>query len=386
MQSSLKNISTESLSIVADQQILFAKEAYSGFGEVQLVDGRSIDYQSVQNADILLVRSVTKVNESLLKDSNVKFVGSATSGIDHIDIDYLEKANITFAQALGSNARSVAEYVLSSLFVAAEQKGFSLTEKTVGIIGCGQVGSRVKRFLQALGVNCLLNDPPLASKTSDQNYVELDDILQADIITLHVPLTAEGNYPTSNLLDKEFLARLKSDVIIINSSRGGVIDEKALLDFKQANPAATLILDVWLNEPQIDINLLKQTFIATPHIAGYSYDGKLKATQMLFDSLNNYLGQNLDKVNLSNSEQEILYINDDVIQFAVLQSYDVRTDGIALMGLMNMEDEKRGQYFDSLRNNYPVRREFSNRTIQTHELDDVSQQQLQQLGFKVETI
>lgn len=375
-----------SLSIVADQQILLAKEVFSKFGDVQLVDGRFIDHQVINGADVLLVRSVTKVNESLLQNSKIRFVGSATSGIDHIDTDYLQKSNITFSHALGSNARSVAEYVLSSLLVVAEQQDFSLTEKTVGIIGCGQVGSRVKRFLDVLGIKSLLNDPPLASKALNHTYVELEEILQADIITLHVPLTTGGEFPTSKLVNQAFLNKLKSDVILVNTSRGEVVDEAALLSFKQANPAATLILDVWCNEPEIDINLLQKTFIATPHIAGYSYDGKLKATEMLFDALNVYVNEESSGAGLLQSEQEKVTIDDDAIQLAVMQSYDVRSDAIALTNLTDMEEEKRAVYFDSLRKNYPIRREFTNRTIQTARMSNESKQQLLQLGFKVETI
>ena len=275
----------QSLSIIADRQILLANEAFSKFGDVKLVDGRSIDQQMVKHADVLLVRSVTQVNESLLKDSKVSFVGSATSGIDHIDLEYLEKSKIYFSHAPGSNARSVAEYVLSSLLVAAEYHGFPLSDKTVGIIGCGQVGSRVKRFLQALGVRCLLNDPPLFDLTQDQSYVELDHLFEADIITLHVPLTLDGEYPSYKLVNKSFLDRLKSDVIFINTARGEVVDEIALLGFKKSNPTSSLILDVWCNEPEINTDLLRETFIATPHIAGYSYDGKLKATAKLAEAL-----------------------------------------------------------------------------------------------------
>ncbi len=386
MQSSPKKLSPDSLSIVADQQILLAREIFSVFGEVQLVDGRSIDHQQVKDADILLVRSVTKVNEALLKDSRVKFVGSATSGIDHIDVDYLQKSNITFTQALGSNARSVAEYILSSLMVMAEQQGFSLNEKTVGIIGCGQVGSRVKRFMDVLGVKCLLNDPPLASKTADNQYVELEEIFSADIITLHVPLTTEVEFSTKKLVNQTFFDRLKSDVIFVNTSRGEVVDEDALMSFKQVNSDATLVLDVWCNEPEIDINLFQEAFIATPHIAGYSYDGKLKATEMLFTALNDYLKKGLAKSDLLKSEPEKMILDDDDIQLAVLQSYDVRSDAIALMDLSNQQDAERGTYFDSLRKNYPIRREFTNNVIQTTKMSDNAQQQLQQLGFKVETL
>ncbi len=376
---------SQPLSIVADQQILLAREAFSVFGNVQLVDGRSIDQDAVKDADVLLVRSVTKVNETLLKNSKINFVGSATSGIDHIDTDYLQKSNITFSHALGSNARSVAEYILSSLFVTAEQQNFSLTEKTVGIIGCGQVGSRVKRFMDALGIKCLINDPPLADQESSHDYVELDEIMTADIITLHVPLITDSKYPTSKLVNKGFLDKLKPNAVLINTSRGEVVDETALLIFKQENPEATLILDVWCNEPDIDINLLQQTFIATPHIAGYSYDGKLKATEMLFAALNEYTEMKQEDTDLAKQEQELISIDDNQSQLAVLQSYDVRSDAIALRDIVNIDMEKRGNYFDSLRKNYPVRREFTNRTVRINSNNNISSQ-LQQLGFKIEII
>ncbi|MCZ6805062.1 MAG: 4-phosphoerythronate dehydrogenase [Proteobacteria bacterium] len=379
---------TASLSIIADQQILLAREAFSKFGDVRLVEGRSIDQQMIKDADVLLVRSVTQVDESLLKGSKISFVGSATSGIDHIDIEYLKKSSISFSHAPGSNARSVAEYILSSLFETAAYQGFSLEEKTVGIIGCGQVGSRIKHFMDTLGVQCLLDDPPLYEQTLDRAYVELERVLAADIVTLHVPLTIDSKYPTNKLVNKQFLNRLKSDVILINTSRGEVIDETELLAFKESNPKSTLILDVWCNEPEINITLLQQTFIATPHIAGYSYDGKLKATEMLVDVLKSAKNINSSDDRLPRSEQVedfIEYKDDDVIQLAVMQSYDVRTDAIALGNLKSISGEERASYFDSLRKNYPVRREFTNRIIKTNNITNESRQRLQQLGFKVES-
>lgn len=376
------------LTIVADRQILLAEETFSRFGQVELVDGRSIDEATVNNADVLLVRSVTQVDESLLKNSKINFVGSATSGIDHIDTDYLKKSNISFVHAPGSNARSVAEYALSSLLATAEFNNFDLTKKTVGIIGCGQVGSRVKRFLESLGVQCLLNDPPLAEQSSTESYVGLERILEADIITIHVPLTTEGKYPTSKLVDKSFLARLKADVVLMNTSRGEVVDEAALLAFKESNLEATLILDVWCNEPEININLLEQTFIGTPHIAGYSYDGKLKATKILAEALL------AETKNIPDIAQDytpepvtgaIEYNDDTAVQLAVLQTYDVRSDAIALRELISMSSGERGNYFDSLRKNYPIRREFTNRQINTKKLNNEMKQCLLELGFKTGT-
>lgn len=390
MQISQNKSSIKPLKIVVDQQIIFAEEVFSLFGEVELVNGRSIDHELVRDADILLVRSVTKVNKDLLNNTNVSFVASATSGIDHIDTDYLNNSDIYFSHAPGSNSRSVAEYILSSLLVLSEQQGVKLTDRTVGIIGCGQVGSRVKRFMEVLGVKCLINDPPLANETSNQNqdneFVELEELSKADIVTLHVPLIMKGDYPTYKLVDKNLLKKLKKDITIINTSRGEVIDEMALLNFKQLNNRATLILDVWCNEPHIDFELLQKTFIATPHIAGYSYDGKIKATEMLFDSLNKHLDTNLEKPDLLNSEQELMSIDDDTVQLAVLQSYDVRSDAIALGNLDNVNENERAAYFDNLRKNYPIRREFMNRTINTGSMSENSKQQLQQLGFNINSI
>ncbi|GJM05081.1 MAG: erythronate-4-phosphate dehydrogenase [marine bacterium B5-7] len=376
---------SESLSIVADRQILLAEETFSKFGKVELIDGRSIDQDTVKNSDVLLVRSVTQVDEPLLKGSRVSFVGSATSGIDHIDTDYLRKSNISFVHAPGSNARSVAEYVLSSLLATAEFNNFDVAKKTVGIIGCGQVGSRVKLFLESLGVQCLLNDPPLAEQGSAESYVDLERILEADIITIHVPLTSGDKHPTRKLVDESFLARLKPDVVLINTSRGEVIDETALLSFKETNPGSTLILDVWCNEPEININLLQQTFIGTPHIAGYSYDGKLKATNIIAEAL---LTQTKNTSAIANTlapecmTDTIEYNDDTAVQLAVMQTYDVRSDAIALRELITMPSVDRGVYFDSLRKNYPIRREFANRQINTKNLNNEMEQCLLELGFK----
>lgn len=374
------------LSIIADQQILFAEEVFSQFGQVKLVDGRAIDNATIKDADVLLVRSVTKVNETLLKDSTIRFVGSATSGIDHIDTDYLQNANIHFVHSPGSNARSVAEYVLSSLFAAAEFKGFDLTEKTVGIIGCGQVGTSVKQFMQALGIKCLVNDPLLAEKNPDDDYVELDRIVEADIITLHVPLTRAGQYPTYKIINQSFLDRLKADVVLLNTARGEAIDEVALLAFKETHPAATLILDVWCNEPQINIDLLQQAFIGTPHIAGYSYDGKLKATRMLAEAMAQAFKHPFDD-SMSVSEpvlDPVEYNDNSAIQSAVMRSYDVRSDAITLRESVDMPVDERARYFDGLRKKYPIRREFTQRVINTNKLNESMRQQLSDLGFKAD--
>ena len=376
---------SQPLSIVADQQILSA-EAFSAFGELTLIDGRSIDAEKIENADVLFVRSVTKVDKGLLENSPVRFVGSATSGTDHIDLAYLKSAGIHFESAPGSNARSVAEYVLSSLFSIADLQDFVLTDKTVGIIGCGQVGSRLRSFLEALGVTCLVNDPPLARSSNKGAFVELDEVLSADIISLHTPLSIDGEFPTKNLVDSDFLAKLKSDVMLINTSRGEVINEQALLEFKQDNPDSTLVLDVWCNEPDINLDLLQHTLIATPHIAGYSLDGKLKATRKLLNDLITFLNADttLSDFNLDIQGQCTLELVEDSVQLAVMQSYDVRSDAVALRNLFTMEKEARATFFDDLRKNYPVRREFSNRVIHSGQINSEVAKQLTALGFEMD--
>ena len=199
------------MKIVVDDQIPLVQEAFSGFGEIVVCDGRQIDRGILKNADVLIVRSVTHVNAELLDQCPVNFVGSATSGVDHIDLDYLDSRNIEFASAHGSNAQSVVEYVLSSLFVLAQQYAFNLFDKTVGIIGCGKVGSRLLDALQSLDIKCIVNDPPLQEKTGDKRFSDLENALSADIITLHVPLTEDGNYPTRYLVNRKFLKKIRSN-------------------------------------------------------------------------------------------------------------------------------------------------------------------------------
>ena len=389
---------TGSLSIVADDQILFADKIFSKFGYVNLVDGRSIDTGKVKDADILLVRSVTRVNKSLLKNSKVKFVGSATSGIDHIDTDYLRESNIFFSYAPGSNARSVAEYVLNSLIETTRNttSHSSFPDIKVGIIGYGHVGSKVKDFMDIFGVQYTLNDPPLYDKTKDKSLLDLEQVLQSDVITLHVPLTKEGAYPTYNLVDEKFLERLKPNVIFINTSRGEVIDEQALLSFKKRNPESTLILDVWCNEPVINTDLLHKAFIGTPHIAGYSHEAKIKATEILFHSLNDTLKTNFEYPELVNCKSMTLVPeknnSDYLIEFIISQHWDILEDNILLQHYSNLTSEERPLFYDSLRKNYKIRHEYTDRVIDMckysgfNTFGDEIEKKLKKLGFKFKSI
>ena len=379
------------MKIVADIQIPLVQQAFSKIGDLQLCTGRTITSELVKDADILLVRSVTPVNASLLDNSRVKFVATATSGTDHIDFGYLQKSGIGSASAHGSNAQSVVEYVLSSLFILAGQQDFDLRKKTVGIIGHGEVGSCLRKALGAIGIENLVNDPPLKDETGDSMYVELEDVMKMDIISLHIPLTNIGPYSTRYLLDKKIFAGLKQDAILINTSRGGVINETVLKQHINHYRKFSTVLDVWEHEPEIDQELLAKIHIGTPHIAGYSTDAKIRATAMIYNETCNYF--NIPKNwkptgGLLDAGIQELKINSEVSDFdaiamTVTAHYDVRSDAAALRRVMEIDRGEAGYYFDELRKNYPLRREFSATIVMLPANRRNLANILSQLGFTV---
>ncbi len=379
------------MKIIADSRIPDVAEAFSSCGEVLLCNGRDLDRRLLSDADALLIRSVTTADANLLKDTPVRFVATATSGTDHVDVDYLNEAGIGFADAAGSNAQAVVEYVLSSLFVLASQYDFNLTDKTVGIIGCGNVGSRLQEMLRLLDVNCLINDPPLRDQTGDSRYLELEALCEADIISLHVPLTTTGMYPTRYLIDRQFLSRMKPDAVIVNTARGGVINENDLKAYLAANSNASAVFDVWENEPDIDQELLSAAVIGTPHIAGYSMDGKIRATKMIYDRfckffscekqwnpVYQYMDAGLHSLKISDEVDD-----HEALQFAVLSHYDVRSDAAALRRLLELDPGEQEFYFDELRNNYPVRSEFASMEICIDRERTELAARFRKLGFRV---
>lgn len=381
--------------ILADKAIPFINHFFSSYGELRLVDGRDIDLALLDETDLLVVRTITKVDEKLLRESEVRLVASATSGIDHVDTDYLQQRGIGFVHAPGCNARAVAEYVLSSLFVLADQYGVALADKQVGIIGYGHVGSQLDRFLQACGIQTLINDPPLEQVGGEQQFCSLEQVLQADIVSLHVPYSRQGSYPTHHLLNADTLEAMRGDVIIMNTSRGAVIDSHALLEFKQRNVNAHLVLDVWENEPDIDLSLLQATNLNTSHIAGYSTDAKLRGTQMVYEQAHRYFdekpAQEVPAPVLPDSEVSEIRLaqqDDDVdaLQLAVLAAYDVRSDSASLRRILEISQDERAAFFNELRNNYPLRREFSALNVRLLEPSQRLQTSLQNLGFTVNCV
>ena len=377
------------MKIIADENIPCVEQAFASLGDVELLPGRGMRAEQVRDADILLVRSVTRVDEDLLAGSKVRFVGSATIGFDHVDRGYLQGRNIGFSTAPGSNAISASEYVISALVVLAARDGINLAEKTVGIIGCGNVGSRVLEKLSALGVECLVNDPPLKAQGGHENYVELGALLQADIITVHVPLVTEGDFPTFHLVDKTFLEKLKPGAVLVNTSRGAVVDNCALDHLLDRRDDLSVVLDVWEGEPAISMSLLEKVTLGTPHIAGYSLDGKLRGTEMIYRAACEYFHHPVQwsaasELPVSHSIDAKQFIAGDVpgnVCKAVLGCYDVRDDDERLRHIFSSPPQDRPAFFDRLRKEYPVRREFQTMTITGAGIDKTSQTALQDLGF-----
>jgi len=377
------------LHIFADENIPHSQTAFAEFGDVSLFNGRELKHADLQHADVLLVRSVTQVNAALLQDTPVQFVGSATIGFDHIDLDYLKQHKITFARAPGSNAVSAAEYVISSLLILARQQGFKLADKRVGIIGCGNVGSRVQQRLEALGVQCLPHDPPLQARqasTGDDHYVDRATVLTADIITLHVPLVHGGLHPTYELANQAFFEQFSDQGLFINTSRGDAVVESALKWKLNHAPDFNAILDVWANEPDIDTDLLQQVSLGSPHIAGYSLDGKLRGTEMIYRALCTHLQTTASwtaQQSLPPAAVLALHFSDSIsddqaIYQAVMSCYDSRDDDALLRQCVQ---DQSPHHFDQLRKQYRARREFSTLAIHLAKKRVKLHQQLTGLGF-----
>ena len=378
------------LNIVVDENIAFAKQAFNEFGNVILLPGREITNDKLRNTQILIIRSVTQINETLLKNTPVMFVGTTTIGTDHIDLDYLRKNNIAFCDAKGCNAYSVAEYVIAALIDISVKLNFSLKHKTIGIVGVGNVGSKVAEFAEAFGMKVLLNDPPLQRYGVKKTFVNLEKILSADIITLHTPLNLTGTDKTFHLLNINNLKQIKDGAVLINTARGAVINNTDLLEVIESKNLK-VVLDVWENEPDIKIELLKQVLIATPHIAGYSLEGKINGTKLIYNSLCTYLKTrptfSFDTEHPSENIK-ILKENDKIeisLNTMISSIYSTIIDDKKMRKILNMQQEEAISYFDLQRKEYPTRREFNNYKIKSEKLSETTEILLNKLRFKLIT-
>jgi len=375
--------------IVADSNIPFAGEACSKLGDVETVKAGDLSAERLRDCDVLLCRSTRKINAEMLAGTNVRFVATATIGFDHVDLDYLDRRGIGFASAPGSNANSVSEYMMSALFVLAGRTGRRLREMSIGVVGVGNVGSRVVRKTEALGMRVLQNDPPLERKAGEARFVPIDELMDADIISLHVPLTTDGADATYHMVDDAFLARLKPGATLINSARGAVVDSAALHRAVDSGRLGAAVLDVWENEPLIDMSLVPKVLIGTPHIAGHSFDGKVNGTKMVYEAACGFLGvpaewdaagamppPDIPMLALDAAGRD----DEDVIREAVLALYDVRRDDAELRKIG--DDPGRGERFSALRRDYWKRRAFHNTRIQLTGGPPELRAKLAALGFK----
>lgn len=347
--------------IVADENMPLIEELFAEIGQktsvIKRLAGRSMSREDVKDADALLIRSITQVDKALLEGSNVRFVGSATIGTDHVDMDYLAQQNIQFASAPGCNAQGVAEYVLTSIAYWAEKRSIDLSSVTVGIIGAGNVGTRVSGVLESLGIDYVLNDPPLQAKGDSRDFVDLNVIQQCDVVTCHVPMAITGQFPTHHLINSSFLKTMPEGALLINTARGAVVDNQAALKVKSTGKLIDYILDVWEGEPDVSIELMKQVMIATPHIAGYSQEGKIRGTYQLYQAFNQWQNREgeleLQRF-LPNSPKWTQPINLDGLYQVIKPFYDIEEDDHR----MRQVESSISQEFDRLRKNYPQRLEF----------------------------
>jgi len=333
------------MKLLIDDAVYAYDEIFGSFGEITALPGRDIDQDAVKDCDALIVRSRTQVNDELLKDSSIKFIGSTVAGLDHIDQNYLERNNIVFSSAQGCNANAVAEYVISAIVNLAVDYNFDLASTTLGIVGVGHVGSRLNLLAKQLGIQTLLNDPPRQAKEPNGDFVQLDKALGADIVSFHTPLTFDGDFPSHHLLAEHNFDCISENTILINAARGGVIDE----NIWQKTQTKANVIDCWINEPDINQSLQKSAYWATPHIAGHSIDAKFMGSFMIYQALCDFC--NIDE---STEIAKLIHPARSGIKHATLKAtlnsiYSFAEDDKAIKDIAN---------FEYYRRHYPARYEW----------------------------
>lgn len=373
------------MKIVADDKIPFLRGVLEPFADVVYVPGKAISREHLLDADALLTRTRTKCNKSLLENTPVKFIGTATIGFDHIDTAWCEHNGIVWKNAPGCNASSVNQYIASALVNLSRKHGFNLKDKTLGVVGVGNVGSRVVNTAERIGMRVYLCDPPRVRDQGACGFVSLDGIIrECDIITFHVPLNKTGIDKTFHLINDELLSRVNPGTVIINTSRGEVADGSALKKAIRDKTIGGLVLDVWENEPDIDLDLLKLCDIATPHIAGYSADGKARGTAMVIDELSRHFDLGITGWEANDIPAPVnpeIRINcqglpeEDILKTALRRTYDVLEDDLKL--------RKNPAVFEKLRGDYPPRREFKAYTLVLDNGSEEIKHTCRKLGFNV---
>lgn len=338
------------MKVIVDDKIPYIREAIlSVVDEVEFVAGSKFTPEVVRDADALIVRTRTHCNEHLLKDSKVQFIATATIGYDHIDVEYCEKAGVKWCNAPGCNSSSVAQYIETALIAWSKDRRVNLESMTIGVVGVGNVGKKVASVAERLGMKVLLNDPPRAEKEGMEGFCSIDDIKErCDVITFHTPLVRSGKYNTFHLADDDFFTELSRSPLVINTSRGEVVCTSSIKKALETGRICDAVIDVWENEPEIDIELMNKAFIATPHIAGYSADGKANATRMSLESMCKHFGIDAEFDIQAPLPENRVVRADDLLE-AKLNMYNPLYDSEKL--------KNEPQKFEWFRGNYPLRRE-----------------------------
>jgi erythronate-4-phosphate dehydrogenase len=377
----------DKIKIVADDEIPFLKGAFEPFADISYLIASEITNEKIKDADALLIRTRTKCDETLLENTNIKFIATATIGFDHIDTSYCDLNNIKWINAPGCNSSSVMQYVASALLTISKKENILLSEKSIGIIGVGNVGSKVEKFAKVMGMKVLLYDPPRERKEGSDKFVEMEELIsESDIITFHVPLTFDGIDKTFHMVNPEFIKMLYKNKSIINSSRGPVVDTIVLKSAIKNNVINNCVIDVWENEPDIDRELLELVDIGTPHIAGYSMEGKANGTAICVRGINSFFNLGMDnewfpdKIPSPDNSGEIIIncrgkSDQDIIFEAILTSYDIMQDDERLRDSIDT--------FESQRDNYPIRREFSFYNVKLIDENSEITKKLNEIGFNI---
>ncbi len=373
------------MKLIIDDKIPYIRGAFEDVSEVIYLSGAKTTAEIAKDADAIVTRTRTICNEKLLAGSSVKFIATATIGFDHIDTDYCDANGIRWTNAPGCNSKSVEQYIASTLMVLAEKNGWNMSEKCIGIVGVGNVGSKVARVAEIFGMKVLLNDPPIERAEGSEKFVSIETIMnEADIITLHVPLNMKGEDATFHLGNELFLSSLKKKPVLINSCRGEVIETEAVKAGLKNGQISAFVCDCWENEPEIDLELLSLTEIATPHIAGYSKDGKATGTLMSVQAINEFFGLGLENWKPTGVEapKEPEFEIDgselteqQILSKAILHTYDIRNDDKTFRANTEL--------FEQLRGDYPTRREFQAFTIVAKNIKTATFEKLFKLGFNI---
>jgi erythronate-4-phosphate dehydrogenase len=381
------------LRVLADINIPGLERWNSDFVELSLMDGRNISRSDLLDADALLVRSITRVNQELLQGSRVSFVGTATSGVDHVDIPWLQDQGIQFADAAGANANAVAEYVIAVLAALIEEKNFDPWQAKVAVVGVGQVGSALVRRLKLMGIDCVGCDP-LRQDISDLEYINLEQALKADVICLHTPLTIGGEFSSYHMIGAAQFEHMQKSAVLINAGRGEVIDTPALITHLEKNPDFIAVLDVWENEPQPSAGLLQAVDILTPHIAGYSLEAKLTATQRVVDALCACYG--IERPVICVSQAMAAEPERSLSLCSKNQEFDTDRKKFAnhVLGVLSPLElsrdfkssaSKTGSAYDKMRVEMSMRREFSSCNVNPLDTSSRLAHWLQGAGFALQT-